>query len=806
MRICTLLFLVLAITVIAGPAFAQTTNPYDVSWSALDPGQDWAAIVVKSLFPTGASIGTTTTATSTGSEATVIGQIIGQFTGYVAAIACAFVCYNTIMTIHRAAESSQILGSNQSCIFVVRVGFAAIMMFPLGTGFSAGQELVEQAALWGVGMGKALYTNAVQSVGPDAMIIAQPVIPGTGDVVSGLISSELCMDLVNLAGGSANPGGSNLVSMPQPVSGSNTTDGSYVSWRYSLSAGNESGDPVCGSVTVNEPPKNQTTVAGVNVNMAGVQQAILQDILNDDIRSQVENVATQLYQTKNSSALSSLQSVYTSAVNDYTKDLQTTATSEQSAINSAIQGNATAARQGNLDLLTAQQAEADGTSPLETSETQQSALGWTSAGAYYLEIARLNAATLSLLNATPDVTSPTYEGIGQSMSYDVAPMVSAASSYMATLRTTATTTDQSEPPSGVPTTLASITNEQQGSSVLEQIFNLMHISQWTLNHIVSFLLPSNQTWTDPFGGLMGLGQTLMNTALLAFVAAGLLASKAATAGVTVYQVLTFQWGGAAATVAGHALVNFLAIPIFALLTAILAPGIIIAYVLPMIPYVLWMAGVCGWIILVCEAMVAVPLWMLAHMTFGGEGLHGRGIEGWGLLFNVMFRPVLMVIGLFLSYFVYDCMSLLIRQSFGIATGFVLDGGWFVTNMIGVIVLVNIFVMLHVTAALMSFRMVTLIPHHLPRLIGLAPANRVDHEAFYQQAAWGPGDQIARGSRQALGGSLQSIKDGANRDSQQSLPRGPAGYIGGPSSQGVDGSMDSTLRATTDSSGGSEDNE
>jgi conjugal transfer/type IV secretion protein DotA/TraY len=140
---------------------------------------------VKSLFPTGASIGTTTTATSTGSEATVIGQIIGQFTGFVAAIACAFVCYNTIMTIHRAAESSQILGSNQSWIFVVRVGFAAIMMYPLGSGFSGGQELVEQGALWGVGMAKALYTNAVQAVGPDAMIIAQPVIPGTGDIVAG---------------------------------------------------------------------------------------------------------------------------------------------------------------------------------------------------------------------------------------------------------------------------------------------------------------------------------------------------------------------------------------------------------------------------------------------------------------------------------------------------------------------------------------------------------------------------------------------------------------------------------------------
>ena len=354
MRFLLLLLFVVAVTAVAGPAFAQTTNPYDVSWSALDPGNDWAAQVVASLFPAGGTLGTTTTATSTGSEATVIGQIVGQFTGFVAAIACAFVCYNTIMTIHRAAESSQILGNNQSWIFVVRVGFAAIMMFPLGSGFSAGQQLVEQAALWGVGMGKALYTNAMQAVGPDAMIIAQPVIPGTGDVISGLINSELCMDLVNLAGGSANPGGQNLITAPSPVSGSDLTDGSYVSWRYSLSSGNESGNPACGSVSIDEPPKNQTTVAGINVNMAGVQQAILQDVLNIDIRAPVEVMATELYNNKDSSVLASLQSIYKTAVNDYTQELETTATSEQSAINNAIHGNLTAARKGNLDLLTAQ--------------------------------------------------------------------------------------------------------------------------------------------------------------------------------------------------------------------------------------------------------------------------------------------------------------------------------------------------------------------------------------------------------------------------------------------------------------------
>ena len=153
----------------------------------------------------------------------------------------------------------------------------------------------------------------------------------------------------------------------------------------------------------------------------------------------------------------------------------------------------------------------------------------------------------------------------------------------------------------------------------------------------------------------------------------------------------------------------------------------------------------------------------------------------------------MVIGLFLSYFVYDCMSLLIRQSFGIATGFVLDGGWFVTNMIGVIVLVNIFVMLHVTAALMSFRMVTLIPHHLPRLIGLAPAQSGRSRGLLPAGCVGAG--WFSGGWSATGPWFQREGDTGRCQPwfATKFASRPAGYIGGPSGQGAEGAMDSTLR-------------
>ena len=232
-----------------------------------------------------------------------------------------------------------------------------------------------------------------------------------------------------------------------------------------------------------------------------------------------------------------------------------------------------------------------------------------------------------------------------------------------------------------------------------------------------------------------------------------------------------------------------------MMLALLIPGVLIAYVLPMIPYVMWMAGVCGWLILVSEAMIAVPLWMLSHMTVGGDGMHGRGIEGWGLLFNVLFRPVLMLVGLFLSYFVFDCMSWLLRQSFGIASGFVLANGSIVANWIGLVVLLNIFVMTNVVAAVMSFRMIALIPHHLPRLIGFNAASRVDAHDFSQQGAYLAGLGTAQGVQRSLAAGSDQYGKGIARLSanRQRL----IGTGSGAAEGEAEDSMDTTLRAMTD---------
>jgi conjugal transfer/type IV secretion protein DotA/TraY len=110
-----------------------------------------------------------------------------------------------------------------------------------------------------------------------------------------------------------------------------------------------------------------------------------------------------------------------------------------------------------------------------------------------------------------------------------------------------------------------------------------------------------------------------------------------------------------------------------------------------------------------------------------------GAQVYELLFNVLVRPALMLLGLFAGFFVFSSISWLIRMSFGVAVHFVLEKGWFVTNLIGLVVLLAVFVLLHIVVALKSFVMISLVPHHVQDA-RLFPANRVDMDEFSKAAA------------------------------------------------------------------------
>ena len=769
-----LLPLLLVLPLLLGPATAKAQGPppssFTLSWSALDPGNDWTAQIIQSVFPIA---GSASASYATGNEATVIGTLVGTLTGFVAAIAMAFLCYATIMQIHRGSETGRVLANTMTTMFVVRLGMAAVLMYPLSTGFSAGQELVVRSALWGAGMARTVYNAAVTAIGPDAMVIADPIIPGTKTIVSNLIQAEMCRALINQA--AAQPA---LVPAPTPATVVDPVNGGYTTWAYTLSAGNSTGSPVCGTVTVREPKAGATAFSSVNLDMASQQKAILTNVLSADIRPTVEVIAQQFWTTKQAAALTPLMDVLTTATTDYTQQLTAAASAKAAELRASL-SDATQARSGNLGLI--------------RNEVQLSSLGWSSAGAYFLEFARLNGEVLSLMSAVPTVNTPSYQGLGPSLASDIAPLIVSQQAFLTKLDTYVQTTDGLDAPGGNADLFTGAVTASDGSATIESVFRNLRLNDRVLNLFVAGMAPTGNNWTDPFSALMQLGHQMVVVALAALGAAGLLASDTASTVGAIGSFFTGNWGGAAAITVGHLMMTFLATPIFVGLMGILIPGLTLAFVLPMIPWVMWMAGVTGWLILVCEAVIAVPLWMLAHMTMQGDGLHGRATEGYSLLFNVLFRPTLMIVGLFLGYFIFAASSWLIRMSFGIAAGFVLQNGWLVTNVIGVVVMLSIFVTIHVVAALQSFRMISLVPHHLPRLIGFMSGGRVDMEQYSRDAAL-----------VGIGGTMKLIDKGAH-ETMRALTRAP-GQIAGPraaltsnlgNTPSPQSGMDSTLRAATD---------
>ena len=324
----------------ADAAFAQAAAPspstFDISWSALDPGNDWTWQMLQSVFPVNG-----TPPTATGTAATVIGTLLGQITGLVMAIAMFFLCYLTIINIHRVAESAQIMTSAMTSMAAVRIGFAAIMMFPLSSGFSVGQAGVMQVAGWGIGMARSLYANAVKAIGPDAMVIADPVIPGTRTIVLGLIEDELCRSLVNQATGST------LVPAPTATT-VNAGTGAVVTYPYSLAAGNGTGSATCGSVSVANSSAGAATLGGVTIDMANQQLSILNGILGT-LRPQIDSIAQSYWQNKTQASLQPLLGLYQSATQSYTQQLTSAAQAITSQLRSNLELDRRPRRQSRLE-------------------------------------------------------------------------------------------------------------------------------------------------------------------------------------------------------------------------------------------------------------------------------------------------------------------------------------------------------------------------------------------------------------------------------------------------------------------------
>ena len=91
-----------------------------------------------------------------------------------------------------------------------------------------------------------------------------------------------------------------------------------------------------------------------------------------------------------------------------------------------------------------------------------------------------------------------------------------------------------------------------------------------------------------------------------------------------------------------------------LLTVMLIGGAVLAYLVPAIPFIMFLFALLGWLLAVIEAFISMAVWLAAQTVRSeGDGLTTRSMAG-GLLMlaGIVLRPPLMILGLILGYFVF----------------------------------------------------------------------------------------------------------------------------------------------------------
>lgn len=122
----------------------------------------------------------------------------------------------------------------------------------------------------------------------------------------------------------------------------------------------------------------------------------------------------------------------------------------------------------------------------------------------------------------------------------------------------------------------------------------------------------------------------------------------AVAGIATAAIVLFggmPWIGGAATTLGTIMgPALLGLMIF---------GSTLAFVMPMMPSIIWVMALISFIILVIEAIFAAPLWTIAHFSMGGHGLTGsHARKGYVLLLSLLLTPTLMLFGFLAGMIVF----------------------------------------------------------------------------------------------------------------------------------------------------------
>ena len=204
------------------------------------------------------------------------------------------------------------------------------------------------------------------------------------------------------------------------------------------------------------------------------------------------------------------------------------------------------------------------------------------------------------------------------------------------------------------------------------------------------------------------------------------------------------------------------IPMFiTICTLLFTSGCVMAYYVPMIPYLIFLFGALGWFMGVIESMVAAPLVALGIAHPEGHEAYGRAEPAVMLIVNIFVRPSLMIIG-FITAILLSYVGLkLLNLGMGRAVDTAMGGDHGLSSIFFIVAVIVVYTGTVVVIINKSYSLINDVPNKVLRWIG--GADQLGDGSVDLSSIQGSVSTAASQTGQATGQGLEGSKKRGQED-------------------------------------------
>lgn len=715
MRLFKILFLLL-LGLAPGLAFAQ---------DVFSPSSgDISLIVLSQIFGGLLSSGAAASGTLGGSDPML--NAISTFNGAILTIGGILAAYTILAGTLGTAHDGEMLGKKFSSVWIpIRYSLGTALVLPIvGGGYCLMQLIVMWLVVQGIGLADAAWSSYMSAPNQSANITMPTMLQDQVLILAeNIFTSEVCLasynqvlsDTPSILKGNYN---FSMVSSTDPVTQKEVwhfgDQSGITSFATKNSCGQVTGNPA--TIVANNTSNGTTSNTGklgaldnlfTSPDISGITTA--QNSATTTMISTLSTLATQLVQ-KQAAGNSDVHTNATTYYAQITAAAQAYVQSVTSSAQSLVNGNSNAY-----------------TSMQQAANTQ----GWFMAGAWFMKIIDINQKITDAMNMVPSSDAST----GASSLN----LFSDAGKYMVVSREVLSVHYGND---AIPDS-----NDTGNTDTSKQQDKDAHASGSSVAGKIGALVASTMTKID----LYNLKDDTRHPIVIINDMGNRLVTACTTImlGIMALNIGSIFVGGALNGLI-QTVVQFLQIPIGALWGV----GFSASTMIPMIPFLIWLGSLIGWLILVVEAVIAAPLWAVMHLHPNGDDLTGRGGNGYMLVLSLLLRPVLMIFGLItaivLSAVMGEFINKVFFQVFAVSQGSDLTGfSAFFEILFGTV----IYCIIMFTFISKMFSIIHIVPDQLMRWIGGGQDNLGGQMAQAFEGSGKQGFGVATGAASAIGSQI-----------------------------------------------------